>query len=79
MTVCRDTSELYIYYIVPSNYDRIDMKPQKISSSPVSYCTETCAHINSCRKKKKKKRQIEMCILLHHGTDFIWLPPNLLK
>lgn len=55
MTVCRDTSELYIYYIVPSNYDRIDMKPQKISSSPVSYCTETCAHINSCRKKKKKK------------------------
>lgn len=53
MTVCRDTSELYIYYIVPSNYDRIDMKPQKISSSPVSYCTETCAHINSCRKKKK--------------------------
>lgn len=64
MTVCRDTSELYIYYIVPSNYDRIDMKPQKISSSPVSYCTETCAHINSCRNKKKDRlRCVSFCIM----------------
>lgn len=50
--VCRDTSELYMYYVASSNCDRINMKPQKISSSSVSYSTETCAHINPCRKKK---------------------------
>jgi len=42
-----DTSELCIYYTALCDFGGLDIKGQKIPSSPVSYCIKTNMYINT--------------------------------
>lgn len=76
----RDITEWCIYYIAICDCGRLDVKPQKISSSSVTYCIEIDTRKHMYQELCRKKRQHpELHALLGYDTDFSWLPHNLLK